>query len=110
METFAKRATASLNPVLPTDELNSLITTVRSRANHLLDDWERLANYNAGNNNTLYYNKRDGHGNQATGLLAETLTAIFDRPEELRAKFKANRSMRDVEVPVAISSERRKQS
>jgi hypothetical protein len=108
VDVFAERAQAAFDPQLPPDELTCLVTTVRSRANHLLDDWERLANHDAGNNNTLYYNKKDGRGNQATGLLAESLAESFDDPQDIRAKFKANRSMRDVEAPVAINSEKRR--
>lgn len=104
-EVFGSRAEAGLDPNLPKSEHDALVSTIRSRVTHLLDDWEKIATHDSGNANTLHYNKRDGRGTQATGLLADPLTEKFDDPEELREQFKANRSMRDVEAPVEIRIE-----
>lgn len=109
-EAFVERAEAALGKEFSDEERSTFVTTVRSRGNHLLDDWEKIATYDAANANTLYYNKKDGRGTQATGLLSESLETSFNEPQELRAKFKANRSMRDVEAPVVINSDRRRRS
>jgi hypothetical protein len=97
VETLAERA--STHAALPPEEAEALRQRVRERSLDLLDEWSRIA---MGLNNVgvrLQYQKETG---EAQRLLHEFLSPDLKQQPPRFQKFRANRSMRDVEPSVKL--------
>ncbi|MFN7766658.1 MAG: DISARM system helicase DrmA [Planctomycetaceae bacterium] len=98
--TLADRAFAH-NKDLPEDEKERLRQRVRDRARDLLDEWSKTAQQLHQTGAGLQYQSEVG---QAPPLLHEFLSPEVKNlpPHHPRMKFRANRSMRDVEPSVNL--------
>ena len=98
-DAIAARA-ADHNRDLSQSEREELRLSTRGRVADLLDDWEKIAERKDKTRAGLRYQKYE-QGNDAI-LLRDPLSPDLDSisPEERR--FKANRSMRDVELSVNL--------
>ena len=100
VDTFAARALG--HSTLPPEEADILRQRVRERTLDLLDEWSKeameLANVGVG----LQYNPSETGGAQP--LLRDFLSGDLKNlpPAHRRMKFRANRSLRDVEPSVAV--------
>lgn len=86
---------------LSVDEEQRLDASLRGRAADLLDSWAKVARYQQGNNARLRYQEYEGSAGPAL------LYAPLDTPTDLQPsadarKFKAPRSLRDVEPSVNL--------
>jgi hypothetical protein len=72
---------------------------VRQRADHLLDEWEKIAHELHNLGGTLQYQQETG---EAQRLLYEFLHPDLKKLPSRHLKFRANRSMRDVEPSVNL--------
>ena len=101
VETLADRARecCGLDPASP--EAHQIRQRVRDRANDLLDDWSNIANDLSQTGVALQYQTEAG---SAQRLLYEFLNPELRNlpPQNPRMKFRANRSMRDVEPSVCL--------
>ena len=86
---------------LPPEEADQLAQRVRQRASNLLDDWSKVANDLSQSGVGLQYQKEVG---AAQRLLYEFLNPELKNlpPHSPQMKFRANRSMRDVEPSVNL--------
>jgi hypothetical protein len=86
---------------LPAEEAERLKQRVRQRAKDLLDDWSKVA-YELGQTGVALQYQIEVGGAQR--LLYEFLSPEVKnlRPENIKMKFRANRSMRDVEPAVGM--------
>ena len=84
------------------DELRERLRSVENRIGELLDAWRKIAEELAAEGVGLLYQRYEGAGGNAKGqrLLRDLLDREFD-PEETR-KFRAGRSLRDVEPEVRL--------
>ena len=84
------------------DELRERLRSVENRIGELLDAWRKIAEELAAEGVGLFYQRYEGVGGKAKGqrLLRDLLDREFD-PEETR-KFRAGRSLRDVEPEVRL--------
>ena len=101
VETLADRARecCGLDPASP--EAQQIRQRVRDRANDLLDDWSNIANDLSQTGVALQYQTEAG---SAQRLLYEFLNPELRNlpPQNAKMKFRANRSMRDVEPSVCL--------
>jgi hypothetical protein len=96
-EAFAARATA--HRYLPAHEQAALRTRVRNRCIDLLDTWYKLADAEKTKGAQLQYGTElPNQPSLLHGFLDESLAAL---PPDFQ-KFRANRSMRDVEASVDL--------
>jgi hypothetical protein len=105
LKPFVERA-LSHDPTLVEEEKKALAITVQAQLVNLLDSWEKVAKADADTMGTLHYTKSEKAGSTGTALVNEALAQDLEAPRDHRSKFKANRSMRDVQAPVIIQTER----
>jgi hypothetical protein len=88
---------------LPADEKEQLRLRVRDRAAQLIDDWAKAAKEHQDVGSGFQYNPTETGG--AKQLLHDYLSAEVRNlpPTHWRMKFRANRSLRDVEQEVKIT-------
>ena len=100
IECLADRAFAHAKD-LPDDERQKLRQKVRQRTLDLLDDWSKVAHEYHQTGSSLQYQEEVG---QAQRLLYEFLSPDVKNlpPHHPKMKFRANRSMRDVEASVGL--------
>ena len=98
---FGERA-YSHNPNLPTAERQRARDKVRERVDDLLDDWAGVVHDQGKTGSSLHYNGRDRGA--ATALLQEFLDPALKQLQarHWKNKFRANRSMRDVEPTASL--------
>jgi hypothetical protein len=97
VDTLAERA--STHTALPPEDAEALRQRVRERALDLLDEWSRIAMDLSQVGGCLQYQRETG---VAQRLLHEFLSPdLKQRPPRFQ-KFRANRSMRDVEPSVNL--------
>jgi len=84
---------------LPTDEADALRESVRIRAIDLLDNWSRIADDYLNQGVALQYQEETG---AARRLLYQFLDPELKKLAPRHQKFRANRSMRDVESSVNV--------
>src|SRR5262249_6139209 len=94
---LAERAAAHAPLVGP--EAEALRQRVRQRAAHLLDEWEKIAHEQQQVGGQLQYQQEAG---AAQRLLYEFLNPELKKLPPRHLKFRANRSMRDVEPSVNL--------
>jgi hypothetical protein len=89
------------DPEMQPEESEHLRDSVLARCRRLLDDWQNIADYYRQNNTKLQYQRWEAAG--AKRLLYDMLDPEFSdlRPEQ--RKFRAGRSMRDVEAAVDLA-------
>lgn len=96
---FAERA-GDHYPDMPAEERQMLSTKVKNRCSELLDEWLRIARQAQEEGSSIQYQK------EATSpprrLLYEFLHPDLPQLHPIQRKFRANRSMRDVEPAVEI--------
>lgn len=80
-------------------EASALREVVRQRCVDLLHSWFKIATYCAEHGGSLQYGTEEGGQSR---LLRDPLEIEHPAPAELTAKFRANRSMRDVEASVDL--------
>jgi Helicase conserved C-terminal domain len=85
---------------LPEDEAAELTRKLRGRVAGLLDDWKRIAHDMKNVTALLQYNRAEEAG--AKGLLRDLLDPELPTLPPRERRFKANRSLRDVEQSVNI--------
>jgi superfamily II DNA/RNA helicase len=87
---------------LPPDELDKMRKRVRERVINLMDDWAKVAKEYRDVGTGLQYNPAEAGG--AKQLLYDFLSAEVKNlpPENVKMKFRANRSLRDVEPEVNL--------
>jgi len=102
VKALAERAYAHSKD-LPIEELERLKLRVRDRANQLIDDWAKAAKEHQEVGAAFQYNPGETGG--AKPLLHDFLSPEVKNlpPTHWRMKFRANRSLRDVEQDVNIS-------
>jgi len=88
------------DPEMRPEEAERLRDSVLARCRRLLDDWQNIADYYRQNNTKLQYQRWEAAG--AKRLLYDMLDPELSdlRPEQ--RKFRAGRSMRDVEAAVDL--------
>ena len=96
MKTLAERGAAIEASGGGADELRSYL---RARVSDLLDEWGRIASESKDVGASLQYQAEEGGG---TRLLYEFLNPELETLKPTRKKFRANRSMRDVEPSVNL--------
>jgi hypothetical protein len=101
VQTLAERAYGT-NKDLPADELERLRQRVRERAINLLDTWAKIAQELQAVGASLQYNPTETGG--AKQLLYDFLSPEVKNlsADHPRMKFRANRSLRDVEASVNL--------
>ena len=101
VQTLAERAYGT-NKDLPADELERLRQRVRERAINLLDTWAKIAQELQAVGASLQYNPAETGG--AKQLLYDFLSPEVKNlsADHPRMKFRANRSLRDVEASVNL--------
>jgi len=99
-ERFADRAQNHDNRLTCADAQN-LHDQVLARCRSLLDDWHNIANELSQTNTRLQYQRWES--TDATRLLYDMLDPDLETLPQIRRKFRANRSMRDVETSVDIA-------
>ena len=99
--TLAERARECCNLPLASNEAEKVRNRVRDRANDLLDEWSKLAADLRQTGTALQYQREEGAGQR---LLYEFLNPeLKNLPvQNPKMKFRANRSMRDVEPSVNL--------
>ena len=98
-ERFAERAASHDASVSPADA-DALRHVVRNRARRLLDDWCQIANQLQQTHTRLQYQRELAGGQR---LLREFLDPELSTLSPTQRKFRANRSMRDVERSVDLT-------
>jgi hypothetical protein len=96
---FAARA-AGHDSSLSATAADQLSAHVEKRCRKLLDDWRKIADQFAEDNVRLRYSQE---GNEGRRLLYEYLHPELVNLHPIHKKFRANRSMRDVESSVELS-------
>lgn len=99
-QVFAERA-RNHNSNLPPQEIQRLRDHVLQLCRSLLDDWHSIADHFRQTNTRLQYNPSEAGAAQR--LLYEPLDPELKNIPDVRRKFRANRSMRDVEPEVDIT-------
>jgi hypothetical protein len=100
---FAVRALAeraAAHALLSESEAQALRERIRARAHHLLDEWEKIAHEQEQVGGRLQY--QPGEGGAAQRLLYEFLNPELKKLPPRHLKFRANRSLRDVEPAVNL--------
>src|SRR5207248_9468380 len=85
---------------LATAEAEALRQSVRNRANNLFDDWRQIAHDYRNHGTDLQYNPSEAGA--AKPLLHDFLDPELKTMHARHKKFRANRSMRDVEPSVNL--------
>ena len=85
---------------MSTPDREKLHATVLNRVNSLLDDWLRIAKQAQEEGAGLRYQEYEGEGRRR--LLYDFLDPELPNLHPVQRRFRANRSMRDVEPPVEI--------
>ena len=100
-ERFAERAYHH-NPDLPTAERQRTKNTVRQRVEDLLDDWNGVVQEQGKTGDSLHYNPHERGAGKA--LLQDFLNPELKQlpSHHWRNKFRANRSLRDVEPTASL--------
>jgi len=103
IEALADRAYDHCEPTLPQDEKDRLKLRVRDRAAQLIDEWAKAAKEHQDVGSGFQYNPTETGG--AKPLLHDYLSPEVKNlpPTHWRMKFRANRSLRDVEQEVKIT-------
>lgn len=96
---FAERA-RNHDPSMTATAAQQLFDKVLQRAGRLLDDWRNIADEFQTTNTQLQYQQEVG---AAQRLLYEYLHPDLQNLPPVRRKFRANRSMRDVEMSVELA-------
>ena len=99
-ERFAERAASHDASATPADA-DALRDTVRNRARRLLDDWCQIADQLQQTHTRLQYQREIVGGGQR--LLRDFLDPELETLSPTQRKFRANRSMRDVERSVDLT-------
>jgi hypothetical protein len=100
-ELIADRARDS-DPEMQAEEAQRLRDAVLDRCKRLLDDWQNIADYYRQNNTKLQYQRWEETGPRR--LLYEMLDPRTLRSSSRAKKFRAGRSMRDVEPAVDLAT------
>ena len=87
------------NPRLTEQDVTELRTKLSGRVNDLLDEWEKIAYAKQQVGSGLQYQREEGG---APPLLFDPLDPELDKQPSGARKFKAQRSMRDVEANVNL--------
>jgi hypothetical protein len=99
-ERFAERAANHQQPPDDPERLQQLRDGVRARCVSLLDDWLNIAEELRQTNTSLKYQQwEEGGGGR---LLHDYLDPALQQLPEVYKRFRANRSMRDVEASVDL--------
>jgi hypothetical protein len=99
-ERFAERAQNHDNRLSPPDR-QRLRDQVLARSRSLLDDWFNIANQLSQTNTRLQYQRWEA--TEAARLLYDMLDPELEMLPPIRRRFRANRSMRDVEPSVEVA-------
>ncbi len=91
---------------LQADEREALGVAVGAYLRGLLDSWEKVAKADDDSALTLHYTSKEKRGRPGTSLVSAPLEGEIQPPLEHRGRFRANRSMRDVQAPAIIRTER----
>jgi hypothetical protein len=91
---------AAAHAAVPVDEAEALRIRVRTRAIDLLDEWSKIANDYRNSGTQLQYNEREAGAAQR--LLYDFLDPELKTKPARYKKFRANRSMRDVEPSINL--------
>jgi hypothetical protein len=97
VEALVARATS--HAPMPAEEIDRLRQQVRDRSLDLLDEWSKIAMEQAAVGGTLQYQTETGAARQ---LLYQFLDAELKTLHPRHKKFRANRSLRDVEPSVNL--------
>jgi hypothetical protein len=100
-EFIANRA-RDCDPEMQAEEAQRLREAVLDRCKRLLDDWQNIADYYRQNNTKLQYQRWEETGPKR--LLYEMLDAELSDLRAEQKKFRAGRSMRDVEPVVDLAT------
>lgn len=102
-DVFARRVAG--HAILPKDEEEALVAKLRGRTDDLLDSWAKISQAQKGIGGSLRYQRWDEVGGpKVTGpyLLIDPLDPELQIANSDRKKFKAQRSLRDVEPSVPL--------
>ena len=91
---------AAAHAAVPADEAEALRIRVRTRAIDLLDEWSKIANDYRNSGTQLQYNETEAGAAQR--LLYDFLDPELKTKPARFKKFRANRSMRDVEPSINL--------
>jgi hypothetical protein len=100
-QTFAERAAAH-DRQLDAAAVEAIKERVLLRCRDLLDDWQNIAGRLSANGVTLEY-QRESAGGGTNRLLHEFLNPELANKAAIFRKFRANRSMRDVEASIDVT-------
>jgi hypothetical protein len=98
---FSKRALIHDSAMLGSEEAKELAAQVDDQAQSILSDWCRIAREQGQQQVGLNYQKYEENGGTSV-LLRDFLDPELENKPPIYRKFRANRSMRDVETPVDI--------
>jgi hypothetical protein len=98
---FGQKAEIHDATLVGTAEAQELANSVHDRVQALLADWNEIATDQARAGVDLNYQRFEENGNTSV-LLRDFLDPDLKRRPEIFHRFRANRSMRDVEAPVDI--------
>jgi hypothetical protein len=98
---FSRRALIHDAALLGSDEAKELAAEVDDQAQALLATWCKIAREQAQQQVPLHYQKYEENGGSSV-LLRDFLDPELETKTADYRKFRANRSMRDVETPVDI--------
>jgi hypothetical protein len=98
VDTLVERAAACA--LLPAEEAKELQQSLRVRVNNLLDEWEKIAHELQEVGGSLQYQRHEAANPKP--LLHDFLDPELKVLPETYRKFRANRSMRNVEVNVGV--------
>lgn len=91
---------------LSAEEREALGIAVGAYLRGLLDSWEKVAKADDESDLTLHYTAKEKRGQSGTALISAPLERDIQSPIAHRGRFRANRSMRDVQAPAIIRTER----
>ena len=97
VETISRRAAAH-NPELSAEGSEDLRREVRARVIYLFDSWEHIADLEK----RTQYNKQEADSGGSAPLLLDALDIKADQASQEEQKFKAQRSLREVEPTVNL--------
>jgi len=96
---FAERAREH-NVDLPTADRNAIADHVKNLCNELMDDWMKIAQIARDESSGIQYQREETTPNRR--LLYEFMNPDVPNLAEIQKRFRANRSMRDVEPVVEV--------
>ncbi|MDA0841195.1 MAG: DISARM system helicase DrmA [Planctomycetota bacterium] len=85
---------------MTSEEKQELRANVLHRCSHLLDSWVKIANQASDEGSAIQYQREENAPPRR--LLYEFLHPDLEHIHQIHSKFRANRSMRDVEAPVEV--------